>query len=367
MQSNSNPEKKYLEQALSVEAAKEAKGVVRWKSPSNIAIVKYWGKHGNQLPNNPSLSFTLDKAATTTSVNFEEKTSDGIKLEFRFDGKSNAAFGDKIVGFFKQILPFFPFLEGLQFSIDSSNSFPHSSGIASSASSMSALVMALLDIEKQLGGGYSNEQQFLQKASFFARLASGSAARSVFPQASLWGNTTALAEGSDYFAVDLSQKIHPVFKTYRDSILIISAGTKAVSSRAGHALMNNNPYAKARYAEAHANTSALMEVLQSGDLEQFIAITESEALQLHALMMCSQPSFILMQPKSLEAIAAVRSFRKESGVPLCFTLDAGPNLHLLYPDSATNQVRTFINEQLIHLCQDHQWIDDKVGAGPEKI
>lgn len=232
---------------------------------------------------------------------------------------------------------------------------------------MSALVMALLDIEKQLGGGYSNEQQFLQKASFFARLASGSAARSVFPLASIWGNTSALAEGSDYFAVDLSQKLHPVFKTYRDSILIISAGTKAVSSRAGHALMNNNPYAQARYAEAHANTAALLQVLQSGDLEHFIAITESEALQLHALMMCSQPSFILMQPHSLEAIAAVRNFRKESGIPICFTLDAGPNLHLLYPDTHRDKVVGFINEQLSPMCQDGHWIDDAVGNGPQKL
>lgn len=123
MQSNSNPEKKYLEHSLSVEAVKGAKGVARWKSPSNIAIAKYWGKHGNQLPNNPSLSFTLDKAATTTSVNFEEKPSRGIKLDFRFEGNSNPAFGEKIVGFLTQVLPFFPFLEGLQLTIDSSNSF----------------------------------------------------------------------------------------------------------------------------------------------------------------------------------------------------------------------------------------------------
>jgi diphosphomevalonate decarboxylase len=367
MQSNSNPEKKYLEQALPAEAAKGAKGDLSWKSPSNIALVKYWGKHGLQLPNNPSLSFTLEQAVTTTSIHFEEKPTGGINLDFRFEGESNPAFGEKIVSLLQHLLPFFPFLEGLQLTIHSSNSFPHSSGIASSASSMSALVMALLDIEKQLGGVYSNEQQFLQKASFFARLASGSAARSVFPQASLWGNTTSFAEGSDYFAVGLSQKLHPVFKTYRDSILIISAGTKAVSSRAGHALMNNNPYAKARYAEAHANTAALLQVLQSGDLEQFIAITESEALQLHALMMCSQPSFILMQPHSLEAIAAVRNFRKESGIPLCFTLDAGPNLHLLYPDADREKVIPFINEQLSPLCQDGQWIDDAVGMGPVKL
>ena len=123
-------------------------------SPSNIAIVKYWGKHGNQLPNNPSISFTLSNCFTETKITYNNidsqffKSSDSqISLDFFFEGKENQAFKDKIEKFILKNEQYFSFLKGLHLNIESRNSFPHSSGIASSASSMSALVMCLLGIK----------------------------------------------------------------------------------------------------------------------------------------------------------------------------------------------------------------------------
>ena len=228
---------------------------------------------------------------------------------------------------------------------------------------MSAFVMCLLDIENQIVS-----QQFdFQKASYFSRLASGSAARSVYPKMALWGSTEAYEGSSDEYAVPLENDIHPVFKTYRDSILIVSGETKSVSSRAGHSLMEGNPYALARYAQANENIKNLLVALKSGDLETFMNITESEALQLHALMMCSNPSFILMKPNTLRIIEEVRRFRNETHIPLCFTLDAGPNAHLLYPESEAEKVDDFIKNTLLAYCDEGRWIADHVGDGPKKL
>lgn len=354
-------ESKWLSEAFKGTVPNDFQGKVGWQSPSNIALVKYWGKRGKQLPQNPSISFTLSECRSETFVTFEK--ADRFGFRFFFEGKETPAFGAKIEKFLLENQMFFPFINQLHLMVESCNTFPHSSGIASSASSMSAFVMCLLDIENQIVS-----QQFdFQKASYFSRLASGSAARSVYPKMALWGATDYYKGSSDEYAVSLENDIHSVFKTYRDSILIVSGETKSVSSRAGHGLMEGNPYAPARYARANENIENLLVALKSGDMDTFINITESEALQLHALMMCSNPSFILMKPNTLCIIEAVRNFRNETQIPLCFTLDAGPNVHLLYPESEAEKVENFIKSELITYCNQGRWIADHVGDGPKKL
>lgn len=355
-------EQTYLKQAFTAELPDDFCGNVKWQSPSNIALVKYWGKKGKQIPQNPSISITLSNCRTETSIAFRKAKQ--FHLDFTFEGKENPAFAAKIEKFLLENQQFFPFLNQLDLQIESRNTFPHSSGIASSASSMSALVMCLLDMERLVKG--ENEID-LQKASYFSRLASGSAARSVLPKMALWGATDAFLGSSDEYAVSLENEIHPVFKSYHDSILIVSDAQKSVSSRAGHALMEGNPYADARYRQAHENIVNLLTALKSGDLETFITITESEALQLHALMMCSNPSYILMKPNTLNLIQAIRLFRAETNIPVCFTLDAGPNVHLLYPDSESERVEQFIKDKLEVYCVNSQWINDKVGKGSSRV
>lgn len=339
-------------------------GAVKWQSPSNIALVKYWGKRQGmvQIPQNPSVSLTLSNCRTETAVFYED--SDRFGLHFRFDGRENPEFQTKIAEFLKNQMARFPFLNHLDLHIDSHNSFPHSSGIASSASSMSALVLCLLDIDRELNGRTDID---LKEASSLARLASGSACRSVLPKAALWGTTDAFAGSSNVYAMPLADSLAPVFKTYHDSILIVSDAKKTVSSRAGHALMDTNPYASIRYALANRNVADLLTALKTGDLETFMRITESEAMQLHALMMCSEPSFILMKPNTLRIINTINEFRQETDIPVCFTLDAGPNVHLLYPDQHAEMVERFIMDELERFCHDGQWIADRVGEGPSRI
>ena len=118
---------------------------------------------------------------------------------------------------------------------------------------------------------------------------------------------------------------------------------------------------------AFRNIVDLLSALKTGDLELFIKIAESEAMQLHALMMCSKPSVLLLKPNTLRIINTLYEFRRETDIPVCFTLDAGPNVHLLYPDQHAEMVERFIMDELEPYCHEGQWIADHVGDGPSKI
>lgn len=343
-------------------------GIVGWQSPSNIALVKYWGKYGNQLPQNPSISFTLSQAFTETIIRYESglEEFDIPQIDFSFEGEPNESFKQRIEGFLTKNINEFSFLKNLKLSIESKNSFPHSSGIASSASSMSALALCLCTIEDQLSNNSMKEDAFLKRASQLSRLASGSACRSVYPQVAAWGESVAIPGSDNLFAISL-QNIHPVFSTFHDDILIVSKEEKSVSSSAGHSLMDGNVYSKARYNQANNHIELIYNTLQTGSVHELGKIVEDEALTLHALMMCSHPSYILMKPNTLEMISRIRNFRKSSGLPVYFTLDAGPNIHLLYPDSCKAEVEQFEDTELIPLCEDGKVIKDQVGGGPVEI
>jgi len=347
---------------------KEKTDQVAWQSPSNIALVKYWGKYGRQLPRNTSLSFTLDQAHTRTNVSYEvlDHESSESSLDFYFEDQPNNAFKLRIKSFLDSLIEEMPMLKRLHLRIESENSFPHSSGIASSASSMSALALCLCSIEEKLYQEEKPKDQLLAKASYISRLGSGSACRSVYPKVALWGKHNGVLGSSLDFAVVIDE-IHPVFAKYHDDILIVSPEEKSVSSSAGHKLMEGNPYAAPRYAQAETNITKVLDLLKTGDTWELGNIIESEALTLHALMMCSDPSYLLMLPNTLRVIELVRAFRTESKIPLFFTLDAGPNVHLLYPDEYKSKIQSFIDGTLNDLCDKGRIIKDMIGNGSTQI
>jgi diphosphomevalonate decarboxylase len=345
-------------------------GQVTWQSPSNIAIVKYWGKHGNQLPLNPSISLTLEHAFTEMRCSFQQRDDDNddrIRLRLFFHGQENESFSRRMSTYLESILQINPFLGQLELEIETGNSFPHSSGIASSASSMSALALCVCSIEDLLFGTLENSEAFTRKASYLARLASGSACRSIYGYAAEWGVCQSIAGSSDEYAIGLEEEIHPVFKNYHDDILIVSSSPKAVSSSAGHALMTGHAYAQARYKQAHERTEVLWNAIKGGDAETFGIIAEQEAMTLHALMMMSDPSYLLMEPVTMQLIKKIREFREDTQLPLYFTLDAGPNLHVLYPFDIMEEVQPFIESELIPECENGLFIRDNTGEGPEEL
>lgn len=354
---------------LIVETENLEPGAITWRSPSNLAIVKYWGKHGLQLPRNPSLSLTLETSFTETQLEYapKESGSQEIDLELYFENERNEAFETRVKNYFGSLTEIFPFIRQLSFTIHTANSFPHSSGIASSASAMSALALCLCSLEHELFETLGEDAAFDQKASFVARMGSGSACRSIFPTMSLWGATSEIPGSSDLFALPFEEEIHPVFKSLHDDIMIVSSGKKSVSSSAGHSLMEGNPFAEPRYHQAKQHLHQLIGALRAGDLEIFGRIAELEALTLHALMMSSSAAYMLIKPNTVQMIELIRAYREETKHPVYFSLDAGPNIHLLYPESIIHEVRHFVEEELAPLCEDNLFLADWAGEGPVQI
>lgn len=336
---------------------------VEWKSPSNLAIVKYWGKKDIQKPLNPSISFSLKNAVTTTRVSASPYEQGGFT--FSLDGNKKETFNAKVANLLKMASSTFPFITTHHLNIESSNTFPHSSGIASSASSMSALALCLADLQLMISNE-SNQTLDLQMVSELARLGSGSAARSLYGGWTVWGESDDIANSSDNYAIKLSN-VHDNFMQIANAIVIIEPKTKKVSSTQGHALMNNHPFGAARIKQSNDNSLKLLEVLKSGAWDKFFNIAENEALSLHALMMSSNPGYTLLHPNSLKVIEEVRKVRLEYNLPVGFSMDAGPNVHLLYPKYEEANILPWIENTIRPLCHQQRIIFDELGDGPEKI
>ena len=338
-----------------------------WQIPSNIALVKYWGKSEPQIPKNASISFTLSESHTNTRIDFTKRTVEVPKFELYFEGQKKSEFKPKITKFFERILIYCPYLLDFEMVIHTENSFPHSSGIASSASGMSAIAMCLMSLEKTLCGSGMSDEFVCKKASFLARLGSGSASRSIEGPLVVWGEHASIEGSSDLYGTRFPFKVHPIFENYQDTILLVDKGEKQVSSTVGHNLMHNHPFAEKRFDQANENLKKITTYLQKGAVDDFIHLVESEALSLHAMMLTSDPYFILMKPNTLEIINAIWKYRNDTSSKLCFTLDAGANVHLLYPASEKDQVLSFVKEKLERFCQKKQYICDHVGLGTKKI
>ncbi|MCT3759727.1 diphosphomevalonate decarboxylase [Elizabethkingia anophelis] len=327
--------------------------------PSNIALIKYWGKYENQIPANPSISYTLNHCRTNTTMEFSE--GENFSVQTFLAGNEELKFAEKIEKYFKNIEQYLPWILKGKYVIRTENTFPHSSGIASSASGFGAIAKCLMQLDAIFSGNTS-EEEALKKASFLARLGSGSACRSLYNGLVVWGNTKEVEGSSDLYAVQYpNDEIHPVFKNFNDWVLLIHEGEKSVSSTVGHGLMKTNPYAEKRFQEAHENFAKLKNILKTGDLEGFIKLTEHEALTLHAMMMMSDPAFILMKTGTLEVINKIWDFRRITGLPLFFTLDAGANVHLLFPnDIESDKIKIFIQQELLPFTQKAGVVKDEM-------
>lgn len=333
---------------------------ITWAAPSNIALVKYWGKKAFQIPANASISLTLKKAYTQTTLSWESKDSKDLEFEFFFEGKENLKFNEKMKVVLSNLSKELPFLSNYKLRIETHNTFPHSTGIASSASSMAALALCLCSMEEQVLG---TKEDFFKRGSYLARIGSGSASRSVYGEFVRWGDIDGV--GSDLYAENTGT-YHPNFSELRDTILIVSSEEKKLSSTLGHKLMDNSPSSKERYLKANNNVLKMIEVLKSGNLSEFGKILEEEAFTLHTnILTSSKGEAILLTLNSLEIIERVRKFRTEKKLDLYFTMDAGPNVHLLYPKSQELKINAFIESELLKFCQ--TYIPDEIGSGPWKI
>lgn len=327
-----------------------------WRSPSNIAFVKYWGKKGHQIPANPSLSMTLKECFTETKVSFTPAKELNVSLSL--EGVKQDKFALKIKNYLETLEGDLPWIKSVDFNIQTKNTFPHGAGIASSASGLSAFALCLTEYLHKMTGE-KDESLFFKRASFLSRLASGSACRSVYGGFTTWGESD-LPESSDKYASVI--EVHPDLAHLKDSVLVVSGEEKSVSSRAGHDRMKEHPFAEARFVQAKANFKAMVSAMKTGDMEEVGSILEREALTLHSMFMTSNNAFTLFKPNSIAAMEMIWDFRHQTKIPLYFTFDAGPNLHLIYPEVFKHKIKTFISHELAPLAV--KVIDDERGEGP---
>lgn len=343
-------------------------GKVTWRCPSNIALIKYWGKRERQLPANPSLSFSLSECITETSVEYEY--IDALvspAIHFSYNGKPHPKFQTRIARYIEDRVLDIPDLSHLRMNIQSQNTFPASSGIVSSASAYGSLALCLCSIEEKTHGSVTGSLDFYKKSSYLARLGSGSACRSVYGGYTIWGDSEFYNEFTNLYAQPLQFDIHPEFKDLQDAILIVSSDEKPLSNSESHDLMKGHPYASGRYNQAQRNLNSLITSLRTGDIELFTTIVENEALSLHALIMSSGIGTIFFKPSSLMIIEKIKQFRKESKVPVYFTMEASPNVHLLFSSIYKDKVLPFIESEIKPLCSNNQIILDHIGQGPQKL
>jgi diphosphomevalonate decarboxylase len=292
----------------------------------NIAFIKYWGNRDASLriPSNPSLSMNLDGLHTLTRVTFSlDLSADTLTL-------NSASLQGEPLQRVSLLLDRIRSLAGLNLHAEvvSENSFPAGAGIASSASAFAALALAA-----STAAGLELDEPALSR---LARTGSGSACRSVPGGFVIW-QAGDMAE--DSYAYSFAPPNH---WNLVDCIALVSEAHKPVGSSQGHSLAETSPLQSARLAGAGERLEACRRAIIEQDFDLLAQVTELDSHLMHAVMLTSKPSLMYWAPASIAVMQRVVELR-ESGLPTCFTLDAGPNVHVLtlapYADRLMTELR----------------------------
>lgn len=291
------------------------------RANSNIAFIKYWGNTDEilRLPANPSLSMNLDGLYTETIVNWStDLSSDALEINGTYASEMARKRVSLHLDALRRRLGI-----GLFAHVDSRNNFPMGAGIASSASSFAALTLAAV----HAAGAELGEREL----SALARLGSGSASRSIPSGFVEWttGNTH-----EESFAFSIAGRDH---WELTDVIAVVSSGHKDVGSREGHTSASTSEFQHARVETAGTRLHECRRALLERDFNTFARVVEHDSDMMHAVMMTSNPPLFYWKPGSLELMECVRAWRRE-GLPVCYTLDAGPNVHCICLSDAANEV-----------------------------
>ena len=292
-------------------------------APSNIALCKYWGKRNAQLnlPINSSLSVSLGNLGTQTSIQWSE-TRDRVWLNGVLQ-EEDSVFARRISAFLDLFRTAF---SNDCFEVRTENNIPTAAGLASSASGFAALVLALDDL-----AGWGLDRKRL---SMLARLGSGSASRSVYDGFVQWDAGLDEA-GMDSFA----ERLPVEWPEFRIGVMEVSAERKPVGSRDG---MNRTVETSTLYASGWRIQSAIdLEQIRSAlevfDFTRLGEAAERNALSMHATMLSAWPPLLYLQPASIELIHKVQRVR-QAGLEVYLTMDAGPNVKLLFLEKSESDV-----------------------------
>jgi diphosphomevalonate decarboxylase len=287
----------------------------------NIAFIKYWGNRNEtlRLPVNGSISMNLDGLDTRTSVTFSD-SSDQDSLTI--NARPIAGLGLKRVSTFLDLVRQ---LVGIKEHADvvSQSNFPTGAGIASSAAAFAALALAAT---RSAGLGL-NEIDL----SRLARRGSGSASRSIPAGFVEWQVGTG---ETDSYAVSIAP---PTYWDLADCIVVVSSEHKSTGSTEGHVLAGTSPLQLARVADAPRRLEICRNAILRRDFAAFAEVVELDSNLMHAVMMTSRPSLFYWQASTLTVMQAVRAERSK-GLPVCYTIDAGPNVHVITERVQAEQV-----------------------------
>ena len=293
----------------------------------NIAFIKYWGNRDNTLriPFNGSISMNLDGLYTRTTVSFQPSlTLDKLIIN-----------GHEVTGKgLDRISYILDLIRGManiheRAEVMSENNFPSGAGIASSASAFAALALA--------GNKAAGLQLSERDLSRLARRGSGSAARSIPGGFVEW---QAGASDEDSFAFSIAAPDH---WNLVDCVAIVSAAHKKTGSTEGHAVAPTSPLQAARVVDAPRRLEICRKAILEQDFNTFASIVELDSDMMHAVMMTSTPALHYWKPASLEVMNRVREWRMD-GIPVCYTVDAGPNIHVICPETEAHVVDKKLRE-----------------------
>lgn len=302
----------------------------------NIAFIKYWGDrdHDLRIPANPSLSMTLDGLQTETSLTLLEPGAEDVLIlnGARVSGPPLA----RVSGFLAHVRAVAGRSEGAK--VDSVNSYPAGAGIASSAAAFAALALAA-------SSAYSLDASPTE-LSRFARRGSGSAARSIF---SGFVEMQTGQHDEDAYAKPF---LPPDHWPLQDWVAVVDDQPKPIGSSEGHLLAKTSPIQLTRVNDAGRRMQVCRHALIERDFNQLAAIIEQDSNLMHAVMITSTPSLLYLQPASLMLMRSIKTWRAE-GIEACFTIDAGPNVHVICTPEHSREVerrlRSFeVVKDLIH-------------------
>jgi diphosphomevalonate decarboxylase len=324
-------------------------------APSNIAFIKYWGKKDSSLqwPANDSFSMTLSESKTITTATPTQVAYDS----FSFEGKTITSLQNPDHKIFRH-LSFLRSVTGnnARLNIESKNTFPTGCGIASSASGYAALTIAAVST---LTGAHSfndlNELTFGRgKLADLARMGSGSASRSLFGGYVQWNAGDAPS----------NQSITQVFKQEDwqlcDIIVVLSSDEKPVSSSDAHLAAWASPLFTTRIAGIHERLTSVHKAIKSHDLELLGSIIETDALEMHAVAMTGDPRVCYFLNETQKLLTWIRHERTRGQLPAWFTVDAGPNVHLICRGQDSDSIVARIQRE----WPKASIIRDRTGAGP---
>lgn len=311
-------------------------------APANIAFIKYWGKVDEKLrlPANSSISMNLSNCSTTTTVEFNKNYK---KDRFILDGKEASGVElervTKHLSIIRKIAKIKTFA-----TIKSRNNFPKASGIASSASGFAALTLA--------GAAAAGLKLTERELSILARIGSGSACRSIPEGFVEWkfGKT----DKESY-----ARSLYPAkYWNLYDLIAVVGCGVKKISSTEGHALAGSSPFYKTRILGMPKKIREFKSALKNKDFTKFGEIVEAEAINMHTVMMTGKPPLYYWLPETLEVMALVVEMR-EKGIESYFTIDAGPNVHIICERKNVSKIK----KEIARIKSVKSVIENCVGQG----